>query len=174
MFTKRMMYLFVLRRRIDWKQLYSSHLGLHAIFKYMNCTLPLSFIVWKSKEMDREKFICKKCSFTTERLRKLNTHTKKIHVIHNVSNSTNSSDKKQRSAPQNGFYTKETFDEILDEMESRDPPVNIRIVITATMTKPSETKRRKKKPAKHSFEFMIVDATELSSWNVENERTVRH
>ena len=110
--------------------------------------------------MDTEKFICKKCSFTTERLEKLNTHSKKIHVIHNVSNS---SDKKQKFTPQNGFYTKETFDEILDEMKSRDPPVNIRIVISATMTKPSETKRRKKKPDKHSFEFMIVDATELSS-----------
>ena len=126
----------------------------------MNCTRPLSFFVWKSKEMNKEKFICKKCFFTTERLEKLNTHTKKIHVIHNVSNST---DEKQRSTPQNVFYTKETFDEILDEMELRDPPVNIRIVITAIMTQPSETKRRKKKPAKHSFEFMIVDATELSS-----------
>ena len=110
--------------------------------------------------MDKEMFICKKCSFTTERLEKLNSLTKKIHVIHNVSNST---DEKQRSAPKNGFYTKETFDKILDEMESRDPPVNIRIVITATRTKLLETKRRKKKPAKHSFEFMIMDATELSS-----------
>ena len=109
--------------------------------------------------MDKEKFICKKCSFTTERMEKLNTHTKKIHVI-NVSNLT---DEKQRSTPQNGFYTKETFDEILDGMESRDPPVNIRIVISAIITKPSETKRKKKKPAKHSLEFMIVDATELSS-----------
>ena len=36
---------------------------------------------------------------------------------------------------------------------------SIRIVISATMTKPSETKREKKKPAKHSFEFMIGDAT---------------
>ena len=36
------------------------------------------------------------------------------------------------------------------------------IVITAIMTKRPETKRRKKKPAKHSFEFMIVDAKELS------------
>ena len=44
--------------------------------------------------MDKEKFICKKCSFTTERLEKLNTHTKKIHAIHNVSNS---SEKKQRT-----------------------------------------------------------------------------
>ena len=91
--------------------------------------------------MDKEKFICKKCSFTTERLEKLNTHTKKIHAIHNVSNST---DEKQRTTSQNGFYTKKTFDEILDEMESRDPPVNIRIVISTIMTKPSETKRRKK------------------------------
>ena len=48
-------------------------------------------------------------------------------------------------------------------MESKDPPVNIRNVITAIITKPSETKRRKKKPAKHLFEFMIVNATELSS-----------
>ena len=43
-------------------------------------------------------------------------------------------------------------------MESRDPPVNIRIVISAIITKSSETKRVKKKSAKHSFEFMIVDA----------------
>ena len=93
-------------------------------------------------------------------MEKLNSHSKKIHVIHNVANST---DKKQRSTPHNGFHTKETFDGILDEMESIDPPVNIRIVISAIMTKLLETKPRKKKPAKHSFEFMIVDATELSS-----------
>ena len=110
--------------------------------------------------MDTEKFICRKCSFTTERLEELNTRTKKIHVIHNVGNSTV---EKPGSTPQNGFYTKETFDEIIDEMESRDPPVDIRIVISAIITKPSETKRKKKKPAKHSFEFMIVDATEASS-----------
>ena len=54
------------------------------------------------------------------------------------------------------------FDEIIDEMESRDPPVNIRIVISAIITKPSETKRKKKKPAKHSFEFMILDESEPS------------
>ena len=107
--------------------------------------------------MDKEKFICKKCSFTSE---KLNTHTNKIHVIHNVGNM---SEEKQRSTPQNGFYTKGTFDEILVEMESRDPPVNIRTDISANITKPSETKRRKKKSAKHSFEFMILDATEPSS-----------
>ena len=126
----------------------------------MNCTLPLSLFVWKSKEMDTEKFICNKCSFTTERLEKLNIHTKKIHVIHNVGIA---SDEKPRSIPKTGFYTKETFDEIIDELESRDPPVNIRIVISAIITKPSETKRKKKKPAKHSFEFMILDASEASS-----------
>ena len=110
--------------------------------------------------MDPEKFICNKCSFTTERLEKLNTHTKKIHIIHNVPNEPV---EKQRSTSQNGFYTKETFDEIIDELESRDPPVNIRIVISAIITKPSETRRKKKKTAKHSFEFMILDATEASS-----------
>ena len=31
----------------------------------------------------------------------------------------------------------ETFDEIIDEMESRDPPVNIRIVISAIIAKSS-------------------------------------
>ena len=72
--------------------------------------------------MDAEKFICNKCSFTTERLEKLNTHAKKIHVIHNGGNA---SDEKPRSTPQNGFHTKETFDEIIDELESRDPPVDI-------------------------------------------------
>ena len=126
----------------------------------MNCTLPISLFVWKSEEMDTEKFICKKCSFTTEKLEKLKTHTKKIHIIHNVSKAY---DEKPRTTPQNGFYTKETFDEIIDEMESRDPPVDIRIVISAIITKPSETKRRKKKSVKHSFEFMILDATEASS-----------
>ena len=110
--------------------------------------------------MDAEKFICNKCSFTTERSEKMNTHTKKIHVIHNVSNA---SEEKPISTPQNGFYTKETFDEIIDELESRDPPVNIRIVLSAIITKPSKTKRKKKKLAKHSFEFMILDATEPSS-----------
>ena len=110
--------------------------------------------------MDAEKFVCKKCSFTTERLEKLNTHTKKIHVIRNVGKAP---DEKPRTTPRNGFHTRETFDEIIDELESRDPPVDIRIVISAIITKPSETKRRKKKPAKHSFEFMILDATEPSS-----------
>ena len=110
--------------------------------------------------MDTEKFICKKCSFTTEKLEKLNIHAKKIHVVHNVGNSTV---EKPRSTPRNGFHTRETFDEIIDEMESRDPPADIRIVISAIITKPSETKRKKKKPAKHSFEFMIVDATDPSS-----------
>ena len=108
--------------------------------------------------MEPEKFICKKCFFTTEKLEKLNTHTKKIHVVHNVS-----PDEKPRSTPQTGFHTRETFDEIIDEMESRDPPVDIRIVISAIITNPSETKRRKKKTAKHSFEFMILDVTEASS-----------
>ena len=37
--------------------------------------------------------------------------------------------------------------------------MNIRIVITAIMTKSSETKRKEKKPARHLFEFMIVDET---------------
>ena len=69
--------------------------------------------------MDTEKFICKKCSFTTERLEKLNTHTKKIHIIRNVSNIP---DEKPRSKPRNGYHTRETFDEIIDELESRDPP----------------------------------------------------
>ena len=108
--------------------------------------------------MDSEKFICKKCSFTTERLENLNTHTKKIHIIHNVGKAI---DEKPRSTPRNGFLTRETFDEIIDELESKDPPVDIRIVISAIITKPSETKRRKKKTAKHSF--MILDATEPSS-----------
>ena len=126
----------------------------------MNCTLTLSLIVWKSKEMDPEKFVCKKCSFTTEKLEKLNTHTKKIHIVHNVSNTP---DEKPRTTPRNGFHTRETFDEIIDELESRDPPVDIRLVISAIITKAIETKRRKKKTAKHSFEFMILDATEASS-----------
>ena len=110
--------------------------------------------------MDPEKFICKKCSFTTEKLEKLNTHTKKIHIVHNVSNTPV---EKPRTTPRNGFHTRETFDEIIDKLESRDPPVDIRIVISARITKPAETKRRKKKTAKHSFEFMILDATEASS-----------
>ena len=108
--------------------------------------------------MDTEKFICKKCSFTTEKMEKLNTHAKKIHVVHNVSTG-----EKPRSTPRNGFHTRETFDEIIDELESRDPPVDIRIVISAIITKPPENKRKKKKPAKHSFEFMILDATDSSS-----------
>ena len=110
--------------------------------------------------MDAENFVCKKCSFTTEKMEKLNTHTKKIHVIHKVSKA---SDEEPRTTPRNGFHTRETFDEIIDEMESRDPPVDIRIVISAIITKPSETKRKKKKTAKHSFEFMILNATKASS-----------
>jgi len=110
--------------------------------------------------MDAEKFVCKKCSFTTEKLEMLNTHTMKIHVVHNVGET---SDEKPRTTPQTGFHTRETFDEIIDELETRDPPVDIRIVISAIITKPTETKRRKKKSAKHSFEFMILDMTEASS-----------
>ena len=110
--------------------------------------------------MDTEKFICSKCSFTTERLEKLNTHVKKIHAIHNVSNTP---DVKPRSTPKTGFHTKETFDEIIDELKSREPPVDIQIVISAIITKPSETRRKKKKPTKHSIEFMILDALEASS-----------
>ena len=94
------------------------------------------------------------------KLEKLNSHTKKIHVIRNVHNTP---EEKSRTAPRNGFHTRETFDEIIDELESRDPPVDIRIVISAIITKPTETKRRKKKTAKHSFEFMILDVTEASS-----------
>ena len=105
--------------------------------------------------MDAEKFVCKKCSFSTEKLEKLNTHTKKIHVVHNVS-----SEKKPTTTSRSGFHTRETFDEIIDELETRDPPVDIRIVISAIITKPTVTKRRKKQTAKHSFEFMILDATE--------------
>ena len=106
--------------------MYSSYLRVHTIFKYRNCTHILSLFVWKSKEMDTGKFICNKCSFTTERLEKLNTHTKKIHVIHNVSNA---SEEKPRSTPKTGFHTKETFDKIIDVLESRHPFVKIRIVI---------------------------------------------
>ena len=105
--------------------------------------------------MDAGKFVCKKCSFSTEKLEKLNTHTKKIHVVHNVS-----SEKKPTTTPRSVFHTRETFDEIIDELETRDPPVDIRIVISAIITKPTVTKRRKKQTAKHSFEFMILDATE--------------
>ena len=34
--------------------------------------------------------------------------------------------------------------------------------VSAIITKPTVTKRRKKQTAKHSFEFMILDATEAS------------
>ena len=88
------------------------------------------------------------------------SHSKKIHVIRNVGKAP---DEKPKITPRNGFHTRETFDEIIDELESRDPPVDIRIVISAIITKPTETKRRKKQTAKHSFEFMILDATEASS-----------
>ena len=91
-------------------------------FKYTTCTLPLSLIVRKSTEMDAEKFVCKKCSFTTEKLEKLNTHAKKIHVVHNV---WKAPDEKPTTTPRSGFHTRETFDEIIDELETRDPPVDI-------------------------------------------------
>ena len=126
-------------------------------FKYTTRTLPLSLIVRKSTEMDAEKFVCKKCSFTNEKLEKLNTHAKKIHVVHNVGKAP---DEKPTTTSRSGFHTRETFDEIIDELETRDPPVDIRNVISAIITKPTVTKRRKKQTAKHSFEFMILDATE--------------
>ena len=37
------------------------------------------------------------------------------------------------------------------------------VMMDEMVTKPSVTKRRKKQTAKHSFEFMILDATEASS-----------
>ena len=58
-----------------------ANIYIQASFKYINCTLPLSLFVCKSKEMDTEKFICKKCSFTTEKLEKLNTHTKRFTLF---------------------------------------------------------------------------------------------
>ena len=108
--------------------------------------------------MDRDKFICKKCSFNTDRLEKLNGHTKKIHVIRN---SSNLYDMEERSRPQNGFCTRDAFDETLDVMESKDPPANIRFVTTVIITEPPKTKQ--KKLPRTSFQFMIIDATELSS-----------
>ena len=117
--------------------------------------------VWTSKEMDAEKFICNKCSFTTNVIGKAEMFILKRFTLFIMC--LIRSTRMPRSTPKTGFYTKETFDEIIDEMESRDPPVNIRIVISAIITKPSETKRKKKKPAKHSIEFMILDATDPSS-----------
>ena len=117
-----------------------------------------TFIIRLKVDRDgRRKVVCKKCSFSTEKLEKLNTHAKKIHVVHNVGKAP---DEKPRTTPRTGFHTRETFDEIIDELETRDPPVDIRIVISAIITKPTVTKRRKKQTAKHSFEFMILDATE--------------
>ena len=54
--------------------------------------------------MDPEKFICKKFSFTTEKLEKLNTHIKIIQIVHNVGKA---SDEKPRSTPRNGFLLQE-------------------------------------------------------------------
>ena len=47
--------------------------------------------------MDPVKFVCKKCSFSTEKLEKLNSHTKKIHIVHNVGEAP---DEKPRTTPQ--------------------------------------------------------------------------
>ena len=69
----------------------------------------------------------------------MNTHTKKIHVIH-VSTSI---DEKHKSTPQNGFYTKETFDKILDEMESRDLPVNCNIELFSILCDASGSEKSK-------------------------------
>ena len=91
--------------------------------------------------MDAEKFVCKKCSFTTEKLEKLNTHAKKIHVVHNVGKAPD--EKKPTTTSRSGFHTRETFDEIIDELETRDPPVDIRIVISAIITKPSGDQTKK-------------------------------
>ena len=91
--------------------------------------------------MDAEKFVCKKCSFSTEKLEKLNSYAKKIHVVHNVGKAP---DEKPRTTPRSGFHTRETFGEIIDELESRDPPVDIQIVISAINTKPSVTKNEER------------------------------
>ena len=72
--------------------------------------------------MDAEEFIRKKCYFTTVKMGKLNTHAKKIHVIHNVGSA---SDEKPRTTPLNGFYTEETFDKIINELAA--PRISSRV-----------------------------------------------
>ena len=107
--------------------------------------------------MDAEKFVCKKCSFTTEKLEKLNTHTKKIHVVHNVGkaprretdNYTTEWISHERNIRRN---YRRTGDERSTCGHSN---CNIRHYYET-----SGDQTKKETDAKHSFEFMILDATE--------------
>ena len=107
--------------------------------------------------MDVEKFICKKCSSVTERLKELNHRIESIHANHNPS------DKKQEPNSLTGFYTKEAFDQTLDALESRNPPVKVKFVLTAVVSEAPKTKRGRKKTAKDSFGFCIVDMRKFPS-----------
>ena len=107
--------------------------------------------------MDVEKFICKKCSFVSERLEELTRHAEYNHSNHD------SSDKMQEPNSVTGLYTEDAFHQILDVLESRNPPVKVKFVLTAVISEAPKTKRGRKKASKDSLGFSIVDMRKFPS-----------
>ena len=107
--------------------------------------------------MDVEKFICKKCSFITERLEESNRHIESNHSNHNPP------DKKQKPNSLTALYTKEAFNQTLDALESKYLPVNVKFVMTAGISEAPKTKRRRKKAAKNLIGSCIVDMRKFPS-----------
>ena len=78
--------------------------------------------------MDVEKFSCKKCSFVSERLEELNNHIESDDSNHG------SFGEKQEPFSVTGLYTEEAFHQTLDALESRNPPVKVKFVLTAVIS----------------------------------------
>ena len=107
--------------------------------------------------MDAEKFSCKKCSFVSERLDEFNRHIESNH------SNNDPSDKKQEPFSVTGLYTEEAFHQTLDALESRNPPVKVKFILTAVISEAPKTKRGKKKANKDSLGFSIVDMRKFPS-----------
>ena len=107
--------------------------------------------------MDKGKFICKKCSFVSEKLEELNHHDKSNH------SDPDPSDKKQEPNSLTGLYTKEAFHQTLDALDSRNPPVKVKFVLAAVISEAAKTKRGRKKASNDSIGFSIVDMREFPS-----------
>ena len=98
--------------------------------------------------MDVEKFSCKKCSFVSERLKELNRHIESNHSNHDPS------DKKQEPNSLTGLYTEEAFHQTLDALESRNPPVKVKFVLTAVISEAPKDKTWKEE-SKQRFPWIL-------------------
>ena len=107
--------------------------------------------------MDVEKFSCKKCSFVSERLEELNNHIESDDSNHG------SFGEKQEPFSVTGLYTEKAFHQTLDALESRNPPVKVKFVLTAVISEAPKTKRGRKKASKDSLGYSIVDMRKFPS-----------